>query len=71
MTGASLKPIVHPLAQLKVVHIPIPLCVHWQKGVKAGLDHDVNLDIIEPFPWRTPTTWCAGMVNVAKTDGQP
>ena len=71
MTGAPLKLIVNPEAQPKAVHTPIPVPVHWQKEVKAGLDRDVKLGVIEPVPWGTPTTWCARMVTVPKKDGTP
>ena len=71
MTGAPLKLIANPEAEPKAVHTPIPVPVLWQKEVKAGLDRDVKLGVIEPVPWGTPTTWCARMVTVAKKDGTP
>lgn len=35
------------------------------------LDQDVDLGIIEPVPAGTPTTWCARMITVPKSDGTP
>ena len=39
--------------------------------MKADLDRDVRLGIIEPVPPGTPTVWCSKMVVVAKKDGSP
>ena len=40
--------------------------VHLEADVKAGLDRDVSLGIIEKLPVNTPTEWCARMVLVEK-----
>lgn len=71
MTGPPLKLFLEPNAEPKAVHTPIPVPVHWQKTVKAGLDRDVELGVIEPVPWGTPTTWCFRMVTVGKKNGEP
>ena len=71
MTGPPLKLILDKDASPKAVHTPIPVPIHWQESVKAGLDRDVKLGVIEPVPWGTPTTWCSRMVVVAKQDGTP
>ena len=55
----------------KAIHTPIPTPHHWRAQVKADLDRDVALGIIEPVPQNTPTTWCSRMVIVAKKDGTP
>ena len=39
--------------------------------MKAGLDQDVTLGIIEPMPAGTPTTWLSRMVVAPKMDGSP
>ena len=39
--------------------------------VKADLDGDVRLGIIEAVPPGTPTLWCSRMVVVPKKDGSP
>jgi hypothetical protein len=41
------------------VHKPIPVPHHWKDSVKSQLDADVALQIIEPVPAGTPTTWCS------------
>ena len=53
------------------VHTPIRVPEHWKEKVKADIDRDVILCIIEPVPGTTPTTWCAKMVVTAKKNGQP
>ena len=53
------------------VHTPIPVPIHWQDEVKAGLDRDVRLGVIEPVPVGEPVTWCYMMVVCAKKDGKP
>ena len=57
------KPVVH--------HTPIPVPLHWQEEVYAGLMRDVALGVIEPVPIGTPVTWCHQMVIARKKDGSP
>ena len=45
--------------------------LHWMEKVKADLDQDVHLGIIEPVPINTPTSWCSRMVIVLKSSGEP
>ena len=52
-------------------HSPIPVPLHWQKKVKAGLDRDEAIGVIERVPPGTPTTWCHRMVVVPKKDNTP
>ena len=52
-------------------HIPIPVPLHWQEEVKAGLDRDVALGVLEPVPIGEPVTWGNWMVVCAKKNGQP
>jgi len=60
-------PDAHPVAY----HTPIPIPIHWQDDVKAGLDQDVRLGVIEPVPIGTPVTWCHRMVVCPKKSGKP
>ena len=55
---------VKPIAS----HSPIPIPLHWHKEVKAGLDRDEAIGVIEKVPSGTPTTWCHKMVCVPKKD---
>ena len=46
--GGGIKPVAS--------HSPIPVPVHWHKAVKAGLDRDEAIGVIERVPPGTPTT---------------
>ena len=52
-------------------HKPIPIPVHGQEDVYAGLAQDVRLGVIEPVPVGTPVTWCHKMIVVPKKSGKP
>jgi hypothetical protein len=71
MSGRPLDIHLREDAQPKAYHCPIPVPHHWKKQVKADLDRDVRLGIIEPVPPGTPTIWCSKMVVVPKKDGSP
>ena len=63
MIDANAKPVAH--------HTPIPVPLHWQEEVKAGLDQDIRLKVIEPVPIGEPVSWCHRMVICAKKNGKP
>ena len=46
-------------------HTPVPVPLHWQEQVKADIDGDVSLGVLEPV------TWCHRMVICAKKNGKP
>ena len=71
MAGDPLEIHFRPDATPKAYHCPIPVPHHWKQKVKADLDRDVRLGIIEPVPPGTPTIWCSRMVVVPKKDGSP
>ena len=50
-------------------HTPIPIPIFWKEQIKAGLDADVRLKIIEEVPQGTPVTWLARMVPQGKKNG--
>lgn len=60
-----------PHAMPTAYHSPIPMPLHWQDEVKAGLDRDVRLNVLEPVPIGEPVTWCHRMVICAKKNGLP
>ena len=62
---------IDPKAKPTAYHSPIPIPIHWQDDVKAGLDRDVRLGVLEPIPVGEPVTWCHRMVICAKKNGQP
>ncbi|CAG2221850.1 unnamed protein product [Mytilus edulis] len=49
----------------------VPVPIHWKEEVKAGLDQDVRLGVLEPVPVGEPVTWCHRMVVCAKKNGKP
>ena len=71
MSGRPMSISFRPDATPSAVHCPIPVPHHWKKSVKADLDQDVALGIIEPVPQGTPTIWCSHMVVTPKKDGAP
>ena len=52
-------------------HTPVPVPIHWQEQVKADLDRDVALGVLEKVPVGNPVTWCHRMVVCAKQSGKP
>ena len=66
-----LRLMVDPGAEPVAHHTPIPVPLHWQEDVKAGLDQDVSLGVLEQVPVGEPVTWCHRMVVCAKKDGKP
>ena len=71
MSGPPIRLMVDPEAEPIAHHSPIPIPVHWQDEVKAGLDQDVRLGVLEPVPIGTPVTWCHRMVVCPKKSGKP
>ena len=69
MDGPPLRLMIDPNATPTAHHSPIPVPLHWQEEVKAGLDRDVRLGVLEPVPVGEPVTWCHRMVTCAKKDG--
>ena len=71
MDGPPMKLMVDPEAEPVAHHTPVPVPIHWQEQVKAGLDQDVRLGVLEPVPVGEPVTWCHRMVVCAKKSGKP
>lgn len=71
MEGPPLRLMIDPQATPTAHHSPIPVPLHWQDEVKAGLDRDVRLGVLEPVPIGEPVTWCHRMVICAKKNGSP
>ena len=46
--------------RLPAHHSPIPVPLHWQDDIKAGMNRDVRLGVLEPVPIGEPVTWCHG-----------
>ncbi len=69
MSGPPLRLKIDPLAAPMAHHSPIPVPLHWQEEVKAGLDRDVWLGVLEQVPIGTHVTWCHRMVICPKKNG--
>ena len=53
-----MKLMIYPDAEPVAHHTPVPVPIQWRDAVKAGLDNDVQLGVIEPVPVGKPVTWC-------------
>ena len=71
MTGPPLRLMLDEDATPIAHHAPIPVAIHWQDEVKAGLDQDVRLGVLEKVLIGTPVTWCHRMVICAKKNDKP
>ena len=71
MHGDPLQINVDEGAKHVASHTPIPVPIHWSAEVKAQLDRDERLGVIERVPSGTDTTWCHRMVIVPKKDNTP
>ena len=49
MKGKLMPLLVDPNTAPVAHHTPIPVLLHWQEKVKAGLNQDVVLSILEPI----------------------
>ncbi|CAC5355200.1 unnamed protein product [Mytilus coruscus] len=61
---------IHPKATPVACHIQVPVPLHWQDDVKASLDQDDRLGVIEPVPVGETVTWCHRMVICPKRNGK-
>ena len=69
MTGPPLEIHLDPDATPRYVSTPSTVPLHWQEKVKADIDRDVRMGVIEPVT--QPSQWCHRMVVVRKHDGTP
>ena len=51
--------------------LPIPTAHHWKKEVKALLDQNYTMGVMEPLPAGILQTWCSRMLTTAKKSGNP
>ena len=70
MDGPPMKLMVDQDAELVAYHTPVPVPLHWQKAIKAGLDQDVQLGVLETVAVGEPVTWCHHIVVCAKNNGK-
>ena len=70
MDSPPMKLMVDPNAEPVAHHTPVPVPLHWRDAVKTGLDHDVQLGVLEPVPIGEPVTWCHRMVVCMRKEGR-
>lgn len=72
MTGVPMKAVKKkPGSNHPNAYTPIPVPFYWKKPVKADLDQDVRLGIVEPVPQGEVNEWCSRMVITPKANGKP
>ena len=71
MTGPPMRLLIDPDAKPTAFHTPLTVPLHWMEEVKADLDRDVRLGVLEQVPMGEPVTWCHRMVVCAKKNGKP
>ena len=64
--SVPMRLMVDPSADPVAHHTPILVPLHWREDVKAGLEQDVSLGVLEPVPVGEPVTGCHRMVVCAK-----
>ena len=71
MTGSPLQLHVDPQATPVACHKVVPIPLHWRERVKADLERDVRIGVLEKVPDNTPVTWQSRMVITRKANGDP
>ena len=71
MEGPPMKVMIEENSMPVAHHTPVPVPIHWQERVKADIEHDVALGVLEPVPVGEPVTWCHRMVVCTKKNDQP
>ena len=71
MTGEPLKLFMDEKAKPVACYTPAPVPIHWQDRVKADLDRDVRLGVLETVPVNDPVLYCSRMVVTSKANGEP
>ena len=70
MDGPPMRLMVDSDAEPVAHHTTVPVPIHWKEEVKAGLDQDVRLGVLEPAPVGERVTWCHRMVVCARKNGK-
>ena len=68
--GVPMRLMVDPNAEPVSYHTTIPVPLHWQTDVKAGLDHEFSPGILKLVPVGELVTWYQCMVMYAKKNGR-
>ena len=71
MKGPPMRLMIDPEAKPTAFHTPLSVPYHWMEEVKADIDRDVRLGVLEQVPISDPVTWCHRMVICPKKNGKP
>lgn len=71
MSGPPMRLLIDENATPVAVRSPSDVPIHFQDRVKAGLERDVRLRVIERVDMNISTGWCQRMVIAAKANGDP
>jgi hypothetical protein len=71
MHGPPLEFAIDTTIKPTACHTPATVPLHWLDKVKASIDDDVSLGVLEWVDVNTPVTWCHRMVVVRKHNGAP
>ena len=71
MTGSPLQLHMDISAPPAACHKVVPVPIHWRDRVRADIERDVRLGVLEKVPDNTPVTWQSRMVITAKANGDP
>ena len=68
--GPPMHLMVDPDAEPVAHHTPVPVPIDWKEEVKAGLDQEIRLGVLEPVSVGEPVTWCHRLVVCANKNGK-
>ena len=71
MSGTPLEFHINTSAKPVACHKVMPVPLHWKTKVKADLDRDVALGVLEKVPDKTPVSWLSRIVITVKSNGDP
>ena len=63
--------IVDPTVPLVAKHVPSPVSWHFRDKVKAGLEADCRMGVLEEVPANSPVDWMSRMSPPKKKNGVP
>ena len=71
MSGPPLKLIVDPILEPVAKHVPAPVPWHFREKVKAGLEADCRMRVLEEVSANSPVDWMSRMITPPKKNGEP
>jgi hypothetical protein len=71
LNGPPLEIHVKENARAHAIYTPATVPIHWKTKVKADLDRDVQLEVLEEVAENVNITWCHRMLVCRKHNGDP